>query len=225
MTYTDKAMVKSNFDRIQNEAYYSRDIILMDSLYAHAGKYTPSKGKIWEPCAGGKHITTYLKNRGYDVLSTDLKSGVDYFEDPEYGVKKGYYDIITNPPFDQSEKFVREGLKVLSKYRNSARNVTMSVLLRNEWDCAGKRNDIFNSDYFAHKIVIQKRPLWVEKTPESSSPRHNYAWYIFSNEYYGQAKSSITSYYHPSGDTLTYEKVGRKYKRKYKEQGNDYIYD
>jgi len=66
---------------------------------------------IWECCSGNSAITQVLKNNGFDeIIETDLfppnadMEKLDFYEDePEF--KFDY--IITNPPYDQKELFVK----------------------------------------------------------------------------------------------------------------------
>lgn len=247
----DPAMISSGYDRLENDAYYTRDIVCMDALMWGLSQTTlvDLDNVVWEPFAGGGHISNYLKNRGMTVYSSDINpqyegcKKVDYYNrgdiyksfinkvSDEFSIDvNDMFDsqlvhdvIITNPPFEKklAEQFVRDMIKKCEK-RNSRKTFTACVLLRNEWDSAGSRLDIFDSPYFNRKIVITQRPKWMKVTEESSSPRHNYSWFVFSN--IRASNNSQIMHYHPSKDTGNYEKVGRKYKRKYTETGLEYIY-
>ena len=72
--------------------------------------------RVWEPCCGPGAIGRVLIEAGYKVLATDIT---------DYGgtVQTGLLDflkatrcpaqfIITNPPFNQADKFVRHALKL-----------------------------------------------------------------------------------------------------------------
>lgn len=57
---------------------------------------------IWE-CAEGKgNISTYLRQRGYNVVGSDILSGKDFLSwEPEH-----YDCIITNPPYSEKQRFL-----------------------------------------------------------------------------------------------------------------------
>jgi len=225
----DPAMIKSGYERLENDAYYTRDIVCLDALMWGMGGFSGVKSNtfIWEPFGGGGHITNYLENRNFKVVSTDINPTRDGIKQLDYYKNKKFYTpyrhcmVVSNPPFEKklAEEFVRD---MVENCKSSSGDFTACVLLRNEWDSAGTRLDIFDSPYFYKKIVITQRPRWMKVTKDSSSPRHNYSWFIFTNiepDY----KSEIL-HYHPSKDPSNYEKVGRKYKRKYPEAGLEYIY-
>jgi len=229
----DPAMINSGYERLENDAYYTRDIVCMDALMWGLSE-TPLLNEeliVWEPFAGGGHISNYLQNRGLSVYSSDINpqadgvAKIDYYDKSSTHRPQKFDIVITNPPFEKklAEEFVRDMVKrchdsdgILPK------DFTACVLLRNEWDSAGTRLDIFDSPYFDRKIVIAQRPKWMKVTKDSSSPRHNYSWFVFTNR--RMSGGPKISHYHPSKDTANYEKIGRKYKRKYPEAGLEYIY-
>lgn len=227
----DPAMINSGYERLENDAYYTRDIVCMDALIWGLSE-TPLLTQdtiVWEPFAGGGHISNFLSNRDIHVVSTDINpqhencEKLDYFGEENTNDQyfpKGCNGVITNPPFDKklAENFVRDMIKKCSQEKP----FTACVFLRNEWDSAGTRLDIFDSIYFDRKIVITQRPKWMKVTKDSKSPRHNYAWFVFTNKRLTNDAKIV--HYHPSKDTANYEKVGRKYKRKYTETGLEYIY-
>ena len=68
---------------------------------------------ILEPCCGLNHITDVLRNKGYQVTTSDLiDRGIraevkDFFEYEYWGG-----DIVTNPPYSQAVEFVEHSLKI-----------------------------------------------------------------------------------------------------------------
>ena len=72
---------------------------------------------IWECACGQGHLSEVLKERGYNVLSTDLvdrgygTSGKDFLKiDGLYTL-----DILTNPPYKYAEEFVWHSLDILDE--------------------------------------------------------------------------------------------------------------
>lgn len=152
-------------------------------------------GEIWEPACGDGAISKVLWDNGKIVFSTDL-----IFR--EYGKPKVNFlaqgkmpdptkHIITNPPFGkEAEKFLRHAL-----WLTEGTSGNVAFLLRNEFDCGKGRRDLFGSNRFHHKIVLTKRPMWIEGT--KGSPRHNYSWFIFGPPLEASMDTNRTSYYHP----------------------------
>jgi hypothetical protein len=167
----------------------------------------------WEPACGQGHISkrveeltgqkvisTDLIDRGYgngniDFLAlegtvgtvmTSIKGGVPKFEG------RSPNGIITNPPFDDlAELFIRHAIKLMKPVGGK-----VIMFLRNEFDCGKTRRGLFNGNNpefpFAHKIVVTKRPRWIEGS--KGSPRHSYAWFVWDFAHEGGA---YVSYVHP----------------------------
>ena len=72
---------------------------------------------VWECACGEGHLSEVLKQRGYDVKSTDLidrgygVGGVDFLQHTE--MYNG--DIITNPPYKYAQQFVEHSLEIIPK--------------------------------------------------------------------------------------------------------------
>lgn len=131
---------------------------------------------VWEPaCGPGKMVRVLEQHTGVDRAS-DL---VDYGWNHEKGSFLDFEgtwhgDIVTNPPYSIQDEFVRHAIDIVKRSK-SWRKVCM--LLRNEYDSA-QRDDLFkNTTIFSKKIVLTRRPRWIEGT--KGSPRHNYAWFVW----------------------------------------------
>jgi hypothetical protein len=157
---------------------------------------------VWEPACGLGHLSKRLVELGTEkVISTDLidrgfgSGGIDFLACPtapgallNYGNKR--FAIITNPPYgDLAEQFIRQALK-LTKERGGL----VAMFLRNEYDCAKERMDLFNEHPFAMKIIVTKRPRWIAGS--KGSPRHTYAWYVWDWSKPPESAASIR-YIHP----------------------------
>ena len=135
------------------------------------------RGKIWEPSCGNGKISKVLLAAKYCVVSTDIEhygfgwGGMDFFEQKE--MLDGTRHIFTNPPFGAlAEPYMRHALSLTKPVKG-----TVTLFLRNEFDCGKRRHDLFSKPPFKTKIVLTKRPMWIEGT--KGSPRHNYAWFHF----------------------------------------------
>jgi len=134
------------------------------------------RGCVWEPACGIGNISkVILPHR--PVFSSDLhtygahsdyNNGVDFLtcDLPHSGV----YSIITNPPYNLSDEFVRRAI-----WHMKPRDGLIAMLLRNEWDSAASRTPLFERLYA--KLVLTKRPRWSDDN--TASPRHNFAWFIW----------------------------------------------
>lgn len=90
--------------------------------------------KIWEPSCGQGHLSKWLAEHGYDVLSTDLvdrgygHGGVNFFsvgDNSLFGLggvellqewSHGEpYDILTNPPYAVALEYVLHALELIPK--------------------------------------------------------------------------------------------------------------
>lgn len=71
--------------------------------------------QIWECACGEGNLSEVLKNKGYDVLSTDLIDrgyGIgnkDFLETSNIDIKA---DILTNPPYKYAKEFVEKALEL-----------------------------------------------------------------------------------------------------------------
>lgn len=137
---------------------------------------------VWEPACGKGHISKRLIHNVRGVYSTDLfergygVGGIDFLTATNSPGKEGSLTtaIVTNPPFDDmAEKFIRQSLDLMSPIGGK-----VAMFLRNEYDMAMSRHDLFEGHpAYLMKICVTKRPRWIEGS--KGSPRHNYAWYVW----------------------------------------------
>lgn len=133
--------------------------------------------KVWEPAVGKGKMAKVLQKHGADVYGSDIWDygcGYDVADFLLTWVNPDQRDIVTNPPFaeDLADKFIEHALILTQPFGGR-----VAMLLRNEFDCAASRRNIFGKPPFATKIVLLKRPRWIDDS--TGSPRHNYAWYIW----------------------------------------------
>ena len=180
--HVDKAMGNLGYERAELDFYPTPAEVteaLVPFLKMHRGAEMAAF-PLWEPgCGTGAMSEVLEKNFApAEILSTDIKNygyskhkggNIDFLAQncPYHG------SIVTNPPFgDDAEKFIRKAL-ALTKFCGG--NVAM--LLRNEYDSASGRNDLFNNAPFARKVVLTWRPRWIPLS--TGAPRHNNAWFIW----------------------------------------------
>ena len=181
----DRAMGNLDYARIKDEFYPTPEWCTR-GLIDVAADFICHHDCIWEPAAGKMDISNVLAADGHAVYSSDLLcydynlpvvAGVDFLT---IGAMPGRTTaIVTNPPYGKvdkkvlSDEFVRHALALTSQVDG-----VVAMLLRNEFDSAKGRRDIFQDHLaYAAKIVLTSRPRWF---PDSTgSPRHNYAWFVW----------------------------------------------
>ena len=181
---TDPAMVgRPKFERVANDAYFT-PAWCTEALLS---RWMPV-GTVWEPAAGNGAMVDVLNKAGFDVIASDINEYIDLRSDLVIVRKdfltvtppSGLFSIITNPPYDRAEEFIRRALELTKPHRGS-----VAMLLRHEFDCAKTRRDLFESDNFARKITLTRRPRWFAET--TTSPRHNFSWFVWDGMHRGPA--------------------------------------
>lgn len=159
---------------------------------------------IWEPFCGTGAFSNLLAPLAREVVSTDIQAYdgfvpddiVDFFKVipraqhaemaktmlpadllqyktlDDIGALKGTVPdvIISNPPYDRAEDCIRHGLNLMEEEKGD-----LIFLLRNEFDCAKGRRDLFRHPAFRAKITLLHRPRWVAGS--TGAPRHNYSYF------------------------------------------------
>lgn len=173
MTALHRPMLgESGYERAANDGYWT-PAWCTEALLAQV----KLRDEVWEPACGKLHIVNVLKAKGYAVSATDI---IDYGQ----GVCGDFLKteeafggaIVTNPPYVLAEEFIRHALT-----RTKEREGMVAMLLRNEYDCASSRVDLFRAANFACKLVLTRRPRWSEN--DVASPRHNFAWFVWDWQY------------------------------------------
>lgn len=107
--------------------YYATEPKAADLLLE---KETFSK-TIWECACGEGHLAKRFAERGYDVIATDIVDrgygGVLDFLSTDRNVTPDA-DIITNPPFDEAQKFTEHALDIVDDGRKVAMFLKMQFL-------------------------------------------------------------------------------------------------
>jgi len=106
--------------------------------------------EVWEPACGDGAMSKVLSEYGYSVRSSDLRSSG--YGESEVNFLNTIYKcdaVITNPPFNLSEKFIRHAL-------NQAPIVAM--LLKSQYWHAAKRTKLFVQHPPAYVLPLNWRP-------------------------------------------------------------------
>lgn len=146
--------------------------------------------RIWEPACGPGAIVKVLRERGRDVLATDLvdyqspyqdASGVDFLIP---GIAESYAGdgsrvIVTNPPFKNAHLFVARALTMAP---------TVYMLLRLAFLESEKRRDIIDNSglrtvhVFRKRLPMMHREGWEGRKANSGMA---FAWFVWERGYTG----------------------------------------
>ena len=171
------AQTETSEARAAND-FYATDPIAIEGLM----KIEKLDQRIWEPACGMGHLAEPLKREGYQVRATDLidrgygEGGVDFLSEHQ----RWDGDIITNPPYKLSEKFIQHGLAIIPEGKK------LCLLLKLTFLEGQRRQDLF-------KIYPPKK-IWVSSSRIQFGANGNFdgassmmaqAWYIWEKGYQG----------------------------------------
>lgn len=189
----DAAMIgNSGYDRIEAD-HYNTPHENLNCLLQHVNIHE----NVWECAAGKGNLSERLHEFGHTVWSSDI---IDYGFDDRFTLANfleqsalpdpSIRAIVSNPPYfeDMPEQFIRHALRLMKPVKGQ-----VAMFLRNEYDCSKGRMDLFALPPFHKKIIVTKRPRWVEGS--KGSPRHNYAWFVWDWRQIGGA--GAVAYSHP----------------------------
>lgn len=138
---------------------------------------------IWEPACGGGHIAEVLKQRGYNVICSDLvdrgygQGGVDFLKCQ----KKIDGDIITNPPYKYAKEFVEHALEcVLAGHK-------VAMFLKIQFLEGKARKELFKK-HPPKVIYVSSSRLNCAMNGDFDTATQSavaYAWYIWEKGYTG----------------------------------------
>lgn len=105
---------------------------------------------IWEPACGDGAMADVLKTYAHNVICTDLRDtgygegGIDFLSE-----RRDCDAIITNPPFNLSEDFIRHALTQAG---------TVAMVLKSQYWHAKKRSALFQEFPPAYVLPLTWRP-------------------------------------------------------------------
>lgn len=168
-------------NRIANDAYYTSSKLTKQLLL----KYPISTDKvILECCSGNGHISNYLKQLGYKVLTNDIdKTKVsdyaldvtdrffwDVIEDTE-----AHPTVVTNPPFNAASTILENALEISDE---------VIMLLRLSFlETTKDRKDVMNKykDNLVKVVTVNPRPKFREDTTNTDSV--TVAWFVWNKKH------------------------------------------
>jgi hypothetical protein len=174
---------EAGFERVEGDRYFTEPWVTKALLSC-----VKFRGLIWEPAAGRGDMADVLTDHGYQVMCSDIVGATlgcknaaesDFLAHGSPG--DGAFSIVTNPPYSHAEEFIRHALELTARSSGM-----VAMLLRNEYDCASSRRDLFERESFSMKFVLTKRPRWSEDN--IASPRHNFCWMVWDHRNSGPAR-------------------------------------
>ena len=170
----------SQFERIENDGYLTIDAHWIIPALLRS---VPIEGRVLEPAAGRGHLSLELRRAGLDVASFDLYRYADpLVHDIGIGdirrltTLEGFAWVVTNLPYSDLEELATHliGLGVRDR-------CGVALLVRTEWIVPkARRRLVHEHPHFAGAVMLTARPRWVERVQDSASPRHNFAWGVWS---------------------------------------------
>ena len=165
-------------DEREENDYYATDPKAIDMLMS---KETFNKN-IWEPAAGGGHLSKRLKEYGYNVKQSDIIQRVEGVEIIDFLKTNETFDgdIITNPPYKYCTQFILKALELIKEGNKIAMFLKLQTLEGQE-----RYKKIF-SKYPPRKIyVFIKRIQCAKNGLFKGSSAVCYAWFIWEKGYKG----------------------------------------
>ncbi|GAB5467765.1 MAG: hypothetical protein Kilf2KO_07950 [Rhodospirillales bacterium] len=137
----------------------------------------PLSGDIWESACGDGAMSTVLEKTGQSVISSDLYDrgygdiGIDFLES-----NRKFPNIVTNPPYNSAEGFVKSGLRNAEK--------KFALLLRLAFlEGAKRQRTIFTENPPSRVWVFSERitfyPAGAERKGTGTTA---YAWFVWDKQ-------------------------------------------
>lgn len=129
---------------------------------------------IWEPACGDGAMADVLYEYGHKVIATDIR--VTGYGRGEIDFLLSNYDcdvIITNPPFNISEEFIRHAL---------TKAPIVAMVLKSQYWHAKKRVKLFDEHPPAYVLPLSWRPDFLfdtRKQGEKSNPTMEVNWTVW----------------------------------------------
>lgn len=171
--------VVPNSDREIND-FYATDPACVDDLLDRE----KLSQLILEPCCGDGSISKRLQSRGYTVQSSDLiDRGFGEVMDFFWIKQASGFDIVTNPPYKNVERYIRHGLDIV----NHGSKVCMFLKLTS---LEGKKryDAVFKTDPPVRIYVYVSRAKCAKNGDFSAydSSAICFAWFVWEKGYQGQ---------------------------------------
>ena len=187
-----KTLGASNHTQNEREQddFYATDPIAIDKLLAVE---TPNS-QIWECAAGAGHLSSRLKENGFNVYSTDIKDRgyiLENLQDFLNATKDdipftGQFDILTNPPYKYAKEFVIKALELLPVGSKCFMFLKLTFL-----EGKTRYKELFSKmppkaiHVFSERVLCAKNAEF-ERMKEGGGSAVAYAWFVWEKEFAGK---------------------------------------
>lgn len=172
---------ESGFDKLPRNDYFTEPWAVECCL-----KHFEPRGRVLEPSCGDGAICKVLAAHSIPYAASDLHdygfpgacSGVDFLAPASYAFWSGC--IMTNPPYDLAEQFLRHALNLTRPSAPGAPSDhaggQVCMLLQHKFDCAKGRTDLWEMFPFVRKITLTRRLKFFDGPNDG---RQHHAWYVW----------------------------------------------
>lgn len=140
----------------------------------------PKNTIIWEPAAGTLKMSKVIRDWGYKVKSSDIHSDhcqqLDFLNDAPLSCDA----IITNPPFNAAERFIRRAIRICN---------TSAFLLKCQFWHSSKRLRLFTKHPPKYILPLTWRPDFLYKA-KGGAPTMDCIWCVW-------IKGKVNTLYRP----------------------------
>lgn len=158
------------------------------SLIPHIAKLLPADAWILEPaCADGQMVEP-LREYGWTVDGSDLRpnvaggtGGVDFLSEETYFPDDYYHAIITNPPFNAAELFIRRALQIAP--------VVVMLLKAQYWNTKNRKK-LFRETKPYKELNLTWRPAFLEEE-RGKSPLMDCMWVVWVRGHEGPCTTEM----------------------------------
>lgn len=134
-------------------------------------------GEIWEPACGDGMMATVLETTGCPIFASDLydrgygEAGIDFLKSDRMSD-----NIVTNPPYNAAESFVRHGLACSRR--------KFALLLRLAFlEGANRQRTIFSNTPPARVWIFSERiTFYPSGAAKGGSGTTAYAWFVWDKD-------------------------------------------
>ncbi len=179
---------------IRKDDFYASPYEAIPPLLVAEGKRLPKD--LWEPACGNGAIVVPLRNRGYDVIATDLRDwgcpdsnhGIDFLDAFSQSGANDKLGIVTNPPFSIIKPFIETATNIAPYVAILARLAFLEAESRMAWwGTVGLSRVHVISD----RLPMMHRYGYVG--PKLMTSGMAYSWFIFEQkkQVFRSAKATV----------------------------------
>jgi hypothetical protein len=142
----------------------------------------PTELTLWEPACGDGHMVNVLRANGYVVRDSDIKTGTNFLDVQE--CPESF--ILTNPPFNQAEAFIRHANDLKPE-------CGFSFLLKSQYWHSASRLKLFREMRPQFVLPLTWRPDFLFGA-KSGSPTMEVLWTVWINQEWEECYEGETIY-------------------------------